>query len=60
MKKDLHPQYHTIKVVMTDGTEYETRSNQKAEKQKAAKGDLMKNLIFDGGITCCPNHRNAC
>ena len=26
MKKDIHPEYHTIKVVMTDGTEYETRS----------------------------------
>ena len=26
MKADIHPQYHTIKVVMTDGTEYETRS----------------------------------
>lgn len=26
MKKGIHPDYHTIKVVMTDGTEYETRS----------------------------------
>ena len=26
MKKDIHPEYHSIKVVMTDGTEYETRS----------------------------------
>ena len=26
MKKDIHPDYHAIKVVMTDGTEYETRS----------------------------------
>lgn len=26
MKKDIHPQYHEIKVVMTDGTEYTTRS----------------------------------
>ncbi|MGD1886022.1 MAG: 50S ribosomal protein L31 [Cohaesibacteraceae bacterium] len=26
MKQDIHPDYHTIKVVMTDGTEYETRS----------------------------------
>jgi len=22
MKKDVHPDYHTIKVVMTDGTEF--------------------------------------
>ncbi len=26
MKKDIHPDYHVIKVVMTDGTEYVTRS----------------------------------
>jgi large subunit ribosomal protein L31 len=26
MKADTHPDYHMIKVVMTDGTEYETRS----------------------------------
>jgi large subunit ribosomal protein L31 len=26
MKADIHPQYHVIKVVMTDGTEYTTRS----------------------------------
>lgn len=26
MKKDTHPDYHTIKVVMTNGTEYLTRS----------------------------------
>jgi large subunit ribosomal protein L31 len=26
MKPKIHPDYHMIKVVMTDGTEYETRS----------------------------------
>jgi large subunit ribosomal protein L31 len=26
MKEGIHPNYHTIKVVMTDGTEYTTRS----------------------------------
>ena len=26
MKEGIHPDYHTIKVVMTDGTEYTTRS----------------------------------
>lgn len=26
MKKDIHPNYHTINVVMTDGTKFETRS----------------------------------
>ena len=26
MKKNIHPKYHTIKVEMTDGTQFETRS----------------------------------
>ena len=26
MKKDIHPKYHTINVVMTDGSKFETRS----------------------------------
>ena len=26
MKPEIHPNYHTITVVMTDGTEYQTRS----------------------------------
>jgi large subunit ribosomal protein L31 len=26
MKQDIHPAYHTIKVVMTDGSEFTTRS----------------------------------
>jgi large subunit ribosomal protein L31 len=26
MKSDIHPEYHVIKVVMTDGTEFQTRS----------------------------------
>jgi len=26
MKKDIHPDYHKITVVMTDGTSFETRS----------------------------------
>lgn len=26
MKKDIHPDYHRVKVVMTDGTEFWTRS----------------------------------
>ena len=26
MKKDIHPKYHMINVVMTDGTKFQTRS----------------------------------
>ena len=36
MKKGIHPEYHTIKVMMTDGTEFETRSTWGKE------GDTMK------------------
>ena len=32
MKADIHPDYHTIKIVMTDGTEFEfSRGNGKDE-----------------------------
>lgn len=36
MKTDIHPDYHTIKVVMTDGTEFFTRSTWGKE------GDVMQ------------------
>jgi large subunit ribosomal protein L31 len=26
MKKDIHPDYHEITIIMTDGTKYKTRS----------------------------------
>ena len=32
MKKEIHPNYHKIKVVMTDGSEFETRSTWGKEK----------------------------
>ncbi|MEZ5789331.1 MAG: 50S ribosomal protein L31 [Nitratireductor sp.] len=40
MKKNIHPDYHMIKVVMTNGTEYMTRSTWGSE------GDTM-NLDID-------------
>jgi large subunit ribosomal protein L31 len=36
MKADIHPDYHTITVEMTDGTTYQTRSTWGSE------GDRMK------------------
>lgn len=36
MRADIHPDYHEITVVMTDGTEYKTRSTWGKE------GDVMK------------------
>ena len=40
MKSEIHPDYHTIKVVMTDGSEFVTRSTWGKE------GDVM-NLDID-------------
>ena len=40
MKSDIHPNYHTIKVVMTDGSEFTTRSTWGKE------GDVL-NLDID-------------
>tara|TARA_R110002096_G_scaffold349731_3_gene542756 strand:- start:1324 stop:1551 length:228 start_codon:yes stop_codon:yes gene_type:complete len=40
MKQDIHPEYHTIKVVMTNGETFETRSTWGSE------GDTM-NLEID-------------
>ncbi|AHC73469.1 Ribosomal protein L31 [Candidatus Endolissoclinum faulkneri L5] len=36
MKPNIHPDYHQIKVIMTDGTEYTTRSTY------GNSGDVMK------------------
>lgn len=40
MKQDIHPDYHTIEVVMTDGTRFKTRSTYGKE------GDVI-NLDID-------------
>jgi large subunit ribosomal protein L31 len=40
MKADIHPDYHTVKVVMTDGTEFVTRTTWGKE------GDVL-NLDID-------------
>lgn len=34
MKKDIHPAYHDLKVIMTDGTEFVTRSTLKADSYR--------------------------
>ena len=38
MKKNIHPDYHEIEVVMTDGTKFKTRSTW------GKKGDILKFL----------------
>ena len=37
MKKNIHPNYHKIKVVMTDGSEFETRSTWGQDKGRVSK-----------------------
>ena len=32
MKKGIHPYYHTVEIVMTDGSSFKTRSCYKADK----------------------------
>ncbi len=39
MKQGIHPEYHEIKIVMTDGTEYTTRSTW------GKPGETMKLMI---------------
>ncbi len=46
MKKDIHPDYHTIKVEMTDGTQFETRSTW------GKQGEVLR-LRNRSKITCC-------
>jgi len=36
MKQDIHPDYHEINVIMTDGTEFKTRSTMGKE------GDILR------------------
>jgi len=33
MKKNIHPNYHTIKVEMTDGSQFETKSTWGKERR---------------------------
>ena len=54
MKADIHPDYHMIKVVMTDGTEYETRSTWGAE------GDTMTLEIDPRPIRPGPAATSTC
>lgn len=52
MKKDTHPDYHEITVVMTDGTEFKTRSTM-AEPGYTLKLDVdpKSHPAWTGGAT---------
>ena len=49
MKKDIHPDYHEVTVVMTDGTEYKTRSTM-GKAGETIKLDIDPNHIQHGQV----------
>ncbi len=50
MKQNIHPDYHTITVVMTNGTEYQTRSTWGAAGDKLNLDiDPMSHPAWTGG-----------
>ena len=49
MKKDIHPNYHTIKVEMTDGTQFETKSTWGKEGE-VLKLEIDQNLFLLGQV----------
>jgi large subunit ribosomal protein L31 len=52
MKEGIHPDYHTITVVMTDGTEYQTRSTYGKEGDRLALDiDPKTHPAWTGGST---------
>ena len=52
MKKEIHPDYHGIKVVMTDGTQYDTRSTWgKAGDTMTLEVDPHTHPAWTGGTT---------
>jgi len=55
MKKEIHPDYHEITVVMTDGTSYQTRSTYGKAGDTLAAGDRLEIASGPG-----PAARSAC
>lgn len=52
MKKDIHPDYHEINIVMTDGTTYKTRSTWGAEGDSMTLDvDPISHPAWTGGAT---------
>ena len=49
MKKKIHPDYHTIKVEMTDGSQFETKSTWGSEGE-VLKLEIDPNLIPRGQV----------
>ncbi len=50
MKKDIHPEYREITVIMTDGTEYKTRSTSKQDVIRLDVDPLSHPVWQGGGV----------
>tara|TARA_B100000029_G_scaffold388658_1_gene384890 strand:+ start:1565 stop:1798 length:234 start_codon:yes stop_codon:yes gene_type:complete len=51
MKKNIHPNYHKIKVVMTDGSQFETRSTWGKEGETLKLDiDSKSHYAWTGGV----------
>ena len=46
MKKKIHPDYHKIKVVMTDGTEFETKSICKVREMMRKLDRILSHILL--------------
>ncbi len=49
MKKDIHPDYHQIKVVMTDGSEFLTYSTHFFAECQAVNAFERGQYVFESG-----------
>ena len=49
MKKNIHPNYHSIKVIMTDGTEFTTMSTYGKE------GEILNDMLFNSDLETINN-----
>ena len=50
MKKNIHPNYHSIKVEMTDGTQFETKSTWGKEGEVLKLEISMSELFITKGL----------
>ena len=49
MKKNIHPKYHKIRVEMTDGTQFETRSTWGSENETLKLENLISFQVLKNG-----------
>ena len=59
MKPEIHPNYHTITVVMTDGTEYQTRSTWGNPSGRSETSATCATTLLKDSCTAIPRARPA-